>query len=373
MATVYIQKRKCKSRNSYAIRYKDPITCKTKHYKTFRRYRDATYAAHDLRMMIDHGKLYEIPKSKYRLNLLTFKRTADRTKQLWKVRLKKGSLKRVTYDGYVLRMQLLVKKFGKRMLWEIQKEEIERYIENLIVNYSVVTANRTLFVLKQIFKTGHKEKAIIENPVDSMSYSSEKSHARTRFLLPDQLNELVKACLQLHGARYMPSLIFLGAEHGTSRQEALSLKWTDINFEYQGRGLINFFRTKNGVRRTVPLMPRTKHALSQWKEHRDKVRHRKRIGSNGSQLVFCRMDGRPLKNFRSAWQRICNIAGIYDFRYHDLRHTFCSNLLLSGASLKDVKDMIGHRHLETTDRYSHLTGFHKEKLYNKLSIHYLIA
>lgn len=55
MATVFIQKRKCKSYNSYTIRYKDPITHKTKHYKVFRRHRDAIYAAHELRMLIDHG------------------------------------------------------------------------------------------------------------------------------------------------------------------------------------------------------------------------------------------------------------------------------------------------------------------------------
>ncbi len=370
MATVYIQKRKCKSYNSYAINYKDPITYKTKYYKTFRRSRDAIYAAHELRMMIDHGKLYEIPKNKYRLNLLTFEGTAKRTVQLWNVRLKKGTLKQVTYNGYLVRLRLLVIKFGKRMLWEIQKEEIEKYIESLIANQSVVTANRALFVLKQIFKTGVREKAIINDPVADLGYSSERSHARTRFLLPDQLENLIKACRQLNRSRYMPSLIYLGAEHGTSKQEALSLKWTDICFEYQGSGLINFFRTKNGVRRTVPLMPRTKRALWQWKEHQSWVRHRKGIDSNGSQLVFCRMNGKPIRSFRSAWTRICEIAGIDDFRYHDLRHTFCSNLLLSGASLKDVKDMIGHRHLETTDRYSHLTGFHKAKLYNRLSEYY---
>ena len=203
-----------------------------------------------------------------------------------------------------------------------------------------------------------------------MSYSSERDHARTRFLLPNQLDDIVNACEQLYSARYMPSLILLGAEHGASRQEALSLKWTDINFEYQGRGLINLFRTKNGVRRTVPLMPRTKQALLKWNEHQAWVRHRKRIDSNGSRLVFCRMDGRPMNSFRKSWKRVCEIAEIDDFRYHDLRHTFCSNLLLSGASLKDVKDMIGHRHLETTDRYSHLTGFHKVKLYDRLSRYY---
>ncbi|MFH0844353.1 MAG: tyrosine-type recombinase/integrase [Pseudomonadota bacterium] len=43
------------------------------------------------------------------------------------------------------------------------------------------------------------------------------------------------------------------------------------------------------------------------------------------------------------------------FPVSDLRHTFCSNLLLSGSDLKDVKEMIGHRDLSMTDRYSHLT------------------
>jgi len=43
----------------------------------------------------------------------------------------------------------------------------------------------------------------------------------------------------------MPSLILLGAEHGASRQEALWLKWRDIDFEYEGIGLIRLFRNKN--------------------------------------------------------------------------------------------------------------------------------
>lgn len=217
MASVYIQKRKCKSYNSYAIKYKDPITYKTQHYKVFRRRRDAIYAMHELRMMIDHGKLFEIPKMKYRLNLLTFEEAAIRTVQAWEVRLKTGNLKQVTYDGYYLRLRLLVQKFGKRILWEIQKEEIKNYIESLIFNRSVVTANRALFILKQVFKTGFNEKAIINNPVAKMSYLSERNHARTRFLLPPGIDDLIKACQQVRRSRYMPSLILLGAEHGTSR------------------------------------------------------------------------------------------------------------------------------------------------------------
>ena len=56
----------------------------------------------------------------------------------------------------------------------------------------------------------------------------------------------------------MPALILLGAEHGVSRQEALSLEWGDIDFDFQDKGLIKLFRNKNKKERTEYLMPRTK-------------------------------------------------------------------------------------------------------------------
>ena len=93
-----------------------------------------------------------------------------------------------------------------------------------------------------------KEKAILTDPVDGMSYMPEKDHARTRFLLPNQLEALLDASQKSGIPKYMSSLILLGAEHGTCKQEALSLKWTDIDFEYLGRGLVNFYRTNRDDR-----------------------------------------------------------------------------------------------------------------------------
>lgn len=84
------------------------------------------------------------------------------------------------------------------------------------------------------------------------------------------------------------------------------------------------------------------------------MRHRKKIMEVSSDLVFCRLNGTPIKRVDKAWKRVCEAAGIEDFHFHDLRHTYCSNLLLSGSDLKDVKDMIGHADLAMTDRYSHL-------------------
>jgi len=100
------------------------------------------------------------------------------------------------------------------------------------------------------------------------------------------------------------------------------------------------------------------------------MRKRKRISCNGSNLVFCKLNGEPIKRFSKAWNETCKIAGIKNFHFHDLRHTFCSNLILSGATLKDVKEMIGHSDIKMTDRYSHLTLLHLHEQQERLAEHY---
>lgn len=49
------------------------------------------------------------------------------------------------------------------------------------------------------------------------------------------------------------------------------------------------------------------------------------------------------------------VTGISGFQFHDLRHTFCSNLLMAGGDLKDAKEMIGLSDIAMPDRYSRLS------------------
>jgi integrase len=60
-------------------------------------------------------------------------------------------------------------------------------------------------------------------------------------------------------------------------------------------------------------------------------------------------------------------ASIVDFRFHDLRHTFASQLLLKGGTLKDVQEILGHKTMTMTLRYAHLTQEHKRKAVNLLN------
>ena len=66
----------------------------------------------------------------------------------------------------------------------------------------------------------------------------------------------------------------------------------------------------------------------------------------------------------SAFKSACKRTGIKDFRFHDLRHDFGSNLVQSGISIYSVKELMGHKDVKMTERYSHLS---QEKLRKDIS------
>ncbi|MDI6642183.1 MAG: site-specific integrase [Elusimicrobiota bacterium] len=63
---------------------------------------------------------------------------------------------------------------------------------------------------------------------------------------------------------------------------------------------------------------------------------------------------------RRAFMTALRKAGISNFRFHDLRHTFCSHLVMAGVDIYTVKELAGHRSVEMTIRYSHLAPNQKK-------------
>jgi integrase len=70
--------------------------------------------------------------------------------------------------------------------------------------------------------------------------------------------------------------------------------------------------------------------------------------------------------FTKPWKRALEDADIKDFRFHDLRHSCASYLAQNGASLLEIADVLGHKQIQVTKRYSHLCIDHKAKLINRV-------
>ena len=113
-----------------------------------------------------------------------------------------------------------------------------------------------------------------------------------------------------------------------------------------------FGPTKSGLSRVVQLPSQAVYCLGEVRERAAG------LGLSGpDDLVFCRQDGQPIrpKTVSDSFRRTVTRAGLKGFRFHDLRHTHASLLLLEGVHVKVVSERLGHAGVGITlNRYSHL-------------------
>jgi site-specific recombinase XerD len=84
--------------------------------------------------------------------------------------------------------------------------------------------------------------------------------------------------------------------------------------------------------------------------------------------VFSDDEGKLFTNIRKGFVAACRRARLRDFRFHDLRHTFASHLVMAGVSLRAVQELLGHKAIKMTMRYSHLSSQHLQEAVGLLSL-----
>jgi integrase len=171
---------------------------------------------------------------------------------------------------------------------------------------------------------------------------------RVRFLSDAERPRLLAACQASHNRCLYP-VVLLAVSTGARKMEILSLRWPDVDLK---RGVLTFHQTKNRERRTVPL---TGQALTL-------MQHHARVRRIDTPLVFPRADGLQPIDLRYAFRQALRAAGLVDFRFHDLRHSAASYLAMSGATLVDIAEVLGHKTLQMTKRYTHLTEAHTRRV-----------
>jgi len=156
-------------------------------------------------------------------------------------------------------------------------------------------------------------------------------------------------------ADYLKPAVLLSLNTGLRRGELFDLKWSEVNLE-QNILTVEAETTKTGSTRHIPLNEEAARILAQWKNQ----------SGIKSQYVFSGKSGLPFQNLRKSWVAVLKSAQIDNFRWHDLRHTFASKLVMAGVDLNTVRELLGHSDYKMTLRYAHLAPEHKAAAVNKL-------
>lgn len=177
------------------------------------------------------------------------------------------------------------------------------------------------------------------NPFDRFKKYGERIFSKERqilrYLEADNIDRLLEV-----SPVYLQQIIKGAILTGLRKGDLLKIKWTDINLE---KGQLIYYEQKKGEK-----IPRVKNLCQ------DMIDLLMGIPRKG-EFVFLGPVGQPLKDVRRSFKAALLKAGIKNFRFHDLRHTSASQMLMRGASMRSVQEHLGHAKGATTERYAHLS------------------
>lgn len=214
---------------------------------------------------------------------------------------------------------------------------------------SSTTVVRYLSSLSHVFTIACNEWAWVTlNPVRRVE-KPKLPNGRTRFLSQEEIKKALEAC-QASKCRDLYIAVVLAMSTAMRYGEIMNLKKTDIDFSLN---VITLYETKNGEVRSIPLEDLPRELVKEWIQSL----------TSKSPLVFpSPHDPKRPKDIRSAWDNAIKKAGIENFRFHDLRHTAASYLAIDGHSLLDIATLLGHKSLQMTKRYAHLSQDYKRRM-----------
>jgi integrase len=241
----------------------------------------------------------------------------------------------------IYRAKPLVEVFGDRLLSEITTQDVERWKAKLAMEVSQATTNRYLTLLKTIYNKAVEWEKVKVNPAAKVKLFRE-NHRTFRFLTYEEEAKLKAVMDPDHW-----SLVELAIHTGLRRGEQFRLRWEDVDFQNR----IITVHGKGGWVRHIPMNDKVMEIL------------RRLPGRMKSEWLFpSKTNLIPLDAgtwvhgfFKPAIKKV----GLNGFRWHDLRHSFASRLVMKGNDLKTVQELMGHRNIEMTLRYAHLSPAHK--------------
>lgn len=244
---------------------------------------------------------------------------------------------------------------GNSMLSDINARLIAEYRDKLSENREPATVMGYLAILSHVFSVASREWEWIEtNPVIRVS-KPKLPKGRVRVLTDDERERLLSACWSSSN-NYLHTIVFLALSTGMRKNEILTLTWKNV---FLDKNQIILEDTKNGERRNIPLFGQVLEYIKTIK------------ALSTTDLLFPGRDKSKPIAIDQAWVKALRAAEIENFVFHDLRHTYATYALESGASPVVLARLLGHKTLDMVQRYAHVRDDHAAEVVKTMNERYL--
>ncbi len=255
----------------------------------------------------------------------------------------------IAEDRRILTSRLLLA-FGPDLpVKKLTAAAIGQYEQQRAGEVSAFTVSNELGILRHMLRLARRWGYLEQVPDVELP---KKPEGRQRYLESDEIAKLLDASAKSRNP-YLHAIVTLAVNSGMRKSELLGLEWERVNLSTSA---ITLYRTKSNKPRGVPINRAVYDALVGLEPD----------PADRAGLVFKRRDGAAWGQIRTAFTSACAKAGIKAFRFHDLRHTAASHMVMRGASLQDVKEILGHSDFKMTLRYAHLSPAHLRSAVDRL-------
>lgn len=276
-------------------------------------------------------------------------RLGEKPKRTWQeavIRWLKETDHKATHYKDVAMLKWLDQFLGNKFLNEITRDDLDLIGEVKRSEASSSTANRYLALIRAILHRARDEWEWIDHFPKVRLFKESKK--RIRFITVDEAKRLL-----MELPEHLASMAKFSLATGLRQSNVSYLTWQQVNMNRRV-AWIYADQAKAGKTIRVPLNDLALEVLHQ----------RKGIDP---EYVFT-YKGKPVKRTSTkAWKNALKRAGIEDFRWHDLRHTWASWHVQNGTSLQELMELGGWSSYEMVLKYAHLAGDHLLEAANRIS------
>jgi site-specific recombinase XerD len=263
-----------------------------------------------------------------------------------------------------IRLVPLLAAFGELPAIALTPEMVDKFLAGIVESapghrgLTKSTANRYRSLLSSIYSLGVRNGRVPTNPCARVTRFKENP-SRVRFLSEEE-EAALRTTIRMECPEREPEFD-LALHTGMRRGEQFGLKWENVDL---ASGILTV--TGKTGRRHVPVNSVAKKALEiLW--HRKNLMGRLKTELGCPEFVCAEATHEGQRDWRRWFERCVKLAKIRNFRWHDLRHTFASRLVMSGVDIRSVQELLGHKSILMTMRYAHLSPGHQQANVEKLT------